>query len=719
MELRIQLFGAFQVWRNGALIAPAQWQRRKTQALLKVLVGQRGQVFTQDQLIECLFVGGVADKALQNLHARVSELRKVLEPTLKKGTDSRYILSVGKGRYQFNPQVACQLDTEAFLTHAKDADALSQNHAWTQAAERYRQAAALYQGPYLAEDPYEAWTVEPRRVWQSRYVRVLTQWAECLMRQGLFEQAAAQLEAALGLEPSAERVVRQLMRCHALAGQRAQVKRVYAACVQTLSQTLQVQPDRQTRALYERLLQEEGRAPGPLKAIAVLPFLQLSSREEHTYFSDGLTDDVISQLAKIHDLKVISRTTMMRYKHTTKDLQTIGRELGVGAILEGSVRTHGDQVRVSAQLIDVTTDTPLWSEHYDRRLTDIFAIQSDLACNIAQALCSKVSGVEERRIARAPTAHLEAYRCYLKGRYFWNKRKPGDLDKAIAFFEQAIACDPHYAEAYAGLADSYAILGWFDYRPARQVFPKALEAAQRALSLNEALAEAHTSLAYVTLNHRWDWQGAEKAFRRALALNPNYATAHHWYGEYLSTLRRHEQAVAALRTALALDPLSLVINTVLAWKLCFAGALKEAESQCHKALELDPQFGPGHTVLGWIYEAQGRYQDALDCFVQEIKLSGETAPSLAAVGYAYAKAGRLGKARCVLKKLLSQPQVSYFHVTTVHIALGELAEAFCCLEQAFKQRAWVLVYLNALKRFDPLRSDPRFAKLLRRIGIPS
>ena len=715
MGLSIQLFGTFQLWRDGEPVPPQAWKRRKTQTLLKILLLERGKVFTQEQLVEWLFPDAHPFKALQNLHGRISELRKLLEPKLTKGTDSVFILRPSKGNYQFNPDLECQIDTECFMDQFRQGESFFSEQRWGEAALHFQEAVDIYQGDYLPEDRYEDWAMPYHQQWQQRYLNALTKLAECEISQSRYAQAIEWIECGLQVDTVREQLYRLLMQSYARLGELGEVQKVYQRCEQVLQDELQVSPAPQTEQLYQQLLNAESK----LKSIAVLPFMQLSSRQEHTYFSDGLTDDVISQLSKISDLKVISRTSVMRYKNTTKSIQTIGQELGVNTILEGSVRVHNDQVRIVAQLIDAATDDHLWTETYDRDMTDIFSIQSDVAHQIGVALKATVSSSERQRIERKPTDSLEAYQLYLKGCYLWNKRHKEDLLKAVEFFEQAIEQDPNYALAYTGLADTFTILGWFDFEPAVEMFPKALEAAQRAVQLDNALAEAYAALGYVTMNHCWDWTNAEKALQKALELNPNYATGHHWYAEFFSITGQHDNAIAELKRALELDPLSLVINTVLAWKLCYAGRLDEAYAQCKTTLELDARFGPALTVLGLICERRGEYEKAIEYFQAEMNIMGNTIPNQTSMAYTYAVSGQHEKAHAILDELKNAEcgKVSPYHIGSVYSGLGEVDQAFEWFERAYEQHQWVLIYLKNAHRVSPLRKDPRYDDLLSRMGL--
>src|SRR5437773_32374 len=345
--------------------------------------------------------------------------------------------------------------------------------------------------------------------------------------------------------------------------------------------------------------------------MAILPFDHLSRDPDNAYFAEGSQNEILTRLAKVADLKVISRTSTQKYKSAPDNLRDIAKQLGVLNILEGSVQRAADQVRVTVQLINATTDAHLWAETYDRKLTDIFAVESDIAKTIADTLHAKLTGSEKSAIAKRPTADTEAYELYLKGRFFWNKRTGPDLRKAIDYFNHAIAKDPNYALAYAGLADCYDLLHEYSEHSPKESYPRAKAAAIKALELDDTLGEAHTSLAYSLINYDWDWRSAEREYQRAIQLDPNYATAHQWYAECLSMLGRHSEAIAEIKKAHELDPLSLIINQGVGGKYLYARRYDEAMAQFQRTLELYPHFPPTHQRLGWCYAKKGMYDEAI------------------------------------------------------------------------------------------------------------
>jgi TolB-like protein/Tfp pilus assembly protein PilF len=463
--------------------------------------------------------------------------------------------------------------------------------------------------------------------------------------------------------------------------------------------------------------------PGGLaneKSIAVLPFENLSRDPDNAYFADGIQEEILTRLAKIADLKVISRTSTQRYKSSPDDLRQITKQFGVANILEGSVQKVGEQVRVNVQLINARSDSHLWAESYDRRLTDIFQVESEIAKKIADTLQAKLTGDQEHAISLRPTENAEAHQFYLKGRYHWNKRTEEGFKKAIEYFDEAIAADPSYALAYAGVADSYALLGfhgWGIMAPG-EAFPKAKAAAEKALQIDPNLAEAHVSLGMVQQNYDWDLAGAEKEFQQAIELNPNYATAHQGYALNLAVRQRYLEAIAEIKKAQEVDPLSLIINTTVAWVLYFARQYDEMIEQCHKTLELDPNFPSTHWVLGQAYRQKRMYEKAIVEFQKAVDLSGEDPVRIAVLGHAYAVAGQRGEAQKIIEELGEISKHRYFppyFIALIYVGLNDQDQAFAWLESAFVERSAGLIFLKTEPMFDPVRSDPRFQALLRKV----
>jgi TolB-like protein/Flp pilus assembly protein TadD/predicted Ser/Thr protein kinase len=454
------------------------------------------------------------------------------------------------------------------------------------------------------------------------------------------------------------------------------------------------------------------------KSVAVLPFESLSRDPDNVYFVDGIQDEILTRLAAIADLKVISRTSTQRYQSNPRNLPEIGKQLGVANILEGSVQKAGDQVRVNVQLINAQNDTHLWADTYDRKLTDVFAVESEIANTVADRLKAKLTRSERKAMALHPTANPEAYKLYLKGRFFWRKRTGADLRKAIDYFNHAIAKDPIYALAYAGLADCYDLLDEYSEISPKESYPKAKAAAIKALQLDDTLGEAHNSLAYSLINYDWDWQGAEREYRRAIQLNPNYATAHQWYAEGLSLVGRHTEAIAEIQRAQELDPLSLIINQGVGGKYLYARRYDEAMAQFQRTLELYPTFAPTHQRLGWCYVQKRMYDEAIGEMQKAVELSGNSTQMIAALGYTYAAAGRVNIAQAIIAELERRSKERYvddYYVATIFAALGDKDEAFVQLNKACAERSYWMPYIKKDFRLDNLRSDSRFDVLIRRV----
>ncbi len=452
------------------------------------------------------------------------------------------------------------------------------------------------------------------------------------------------------------------------------------------------------------------------KSIAVLPFENLSGSPENAYFTDGIQEEILTRLAKIADLKVISRTSTARYKSSSDNLRQIAKQLGVANILEGTVQKAADRVRVNVQLIKAETDAHLWAETYDRKLTDIFSVESDIAKAIADTLQAKLSGSEKHAIAAQPTENTEAHEFYLKGRYFWNKRTGPDLRRAIDYFKQAIDKDPKYGLAYAGLADSYTLLSAYGAGSPQESFPLAKTAAQKALELDDTLAEAHTSLGQILLFYDLDLVGSSKEFERAIALNPNYATAHHWYGVGPPlAVGEFDRAIAELRRAQQLDPLSLIINADLGVAFTTARRYDEAITQLRKTIEMDPRFYYAHWNLGVALELKGELREALAEYKKAAELDDDPIV-LGLIAHAYAKLGERDQALKLLAELQQVAAHRYVPFSTfagIYMALGEKDKAIDYLERAYRDRALSNIKVDPM--LDPLRGDPRFEALVAKI----
>jgi TolB-like protein/DNA-binding winged helix-turn-helix (wHTH) protein/Tfp pilus assembly protein PilF len=457
-----------------------------------------------------------------------------------------------------------------------------------------------------------------------------------------------------------------------------------------------------------------------IRSLAVLPLENLSGDPSQDYFAEGMTDELITRLAQISALRVISRTSVMTYQNARKPLRDIGRELNVDAVVEGSVSRSGDRVRITAQLIQVPADTHMWAQSYDEDIQDTLALQSKVARDIAEQIQVTLNRQEQAALVRSAPVDPQAYEAYLKGRYFWNKRTEEGLTKAIEYFRHAIELDPKYAQAYSGLADSYALSGDWEYGilSPRDAFTRAEAAATKALALDEGLAEAHTSLAFALDLYSWDWNAAEKEYQLAIKLKPGYATAHHWYAWHLMVLGHNSEGILELRKAESLDPLSLIISADMADALCIAHLYDESVQESRRALELDPGFAVAHYELGQAFSQRHMYSEATTEFQIAIDLSGHSAAFDSNLAYVYALSGRKEEATKILGTLEARhnknPSAAA-NIALIHVGLDDQDAAMTWLNKAYEARFNPSILLRPA--FDPLRSDARFQDLLRRIGI--
>jgi len=459
-----------------------------------------------------------------------------------------------------------------------------------------------------------------------------------------------------------------------------------------------------------------------IRSLAVLPLQNLSGDPSQDYIADGMTEELIGRLSGIHGLRVISRTSTMHLKNTQLSVPEIARMLAVEAIVEGSLVREGHQIRVHVQLIRAATDEHIWAGEYQREYQSILEVQEEVARNIVEQIQLNLTPEDRARLASKPPVDPQAYESYLRGRYYFNQRTEDALHKSIASFQQAIARDPAYAPAYSGLAEAYAMLGFRGGFPSKDALSDAKKAALKAIELDDTLAEPHASLGFIAETYEWDWPAAERQYKQALELNPGYAQAHNWYGGYLTYTGRFQEGVAEAIHARELDPLSLPLNNALAGRLLAAGRYDEALRQVQTTLELDEHFAPAHQTLGWVYLHGGKQGDAIREFQSALELAGTADTDIQLdLGFAYAVSGRPDEARRILanlQQLYQQGIVPAASLATLHGALGESNEAFVWLEKAYQERDPQLTYLKAGRRFEPLREDPRFGQLVRRVGFP-
>ena len=458
---------------------------------------------------------------------------------------------------------------------------------------------------------------------------------------------------------------------------------------------------------------------GPGNSIAVLPFENATHDTETEYLSDGISEALINSLSELPQLRVIARSTAFRYKGKQVEPQAVGRELNVQTVLMGIVRQLGDKLNVQVDLVDTTTGAQLWGQEYERKLVDVIAVKQALVREVTEKLRLKPTGEQEQRLTQHDTSNPEAYQFYLRGRYYWNKRTPANVDKAMEQFQQAADKDPRYALAYVGLADCYLLQEDYVGIPASESYPKAKAFAQRALKLDSSLAEAHTSLAYAYTN-LWEWEQAEEEFKRSMNLNANYSTAPHWYSIHLLNVGRFDEAMTEIKRAHELDPLSAVIGTTFTYAYTAKGDVNASIAQCKSVIDLDPNYPRAHEYLGLGYLSQGSNSQAIAELQKAVELSGGDRRPLRDLGYGYAFSGKRAEALAVLKELetkFEKHEAIAQDFAAVYAGLGDKDQAFAWLEKDFQARSGLLAWIRWAPPFDSLRSDPRCADLLRRMGL--
>jgi adenylate cyclase len=483
--------------------------------------------------------------------------------------------------------------------------------------------------------------------------------------------------------------------------------------VQTPVEVFKIQSARIDAALIDNQLLEPRR-------IAALPLTSLSSDPQDEYFADGLTEEIINTLSSISDLRVIARTSVMKYKQAKRTVGEIGRELKVGTILEGSVRKAGDRVRITVQLIDVGSEAPIWAQKYDRDMRNVFDIQMDIAHRVADALKVQLLRENRTRIENKAPEDIAAYNLYLRGRYYWNKRSRVDLEKAIEQFGEAIKTDPGYALAYAGLADCYTVGGRHRYLPGDDAFAKARSYAEKALQINDNLAEAHSSLAAVLFNYDWDWEGSEAQFRRAIALNPNYATAHYWLSLLLQTTGNLAEAISEAEKAQALDPLSSAVGGCVIQAYFFTGQYDKAIDTCKRYLDMDPNFVVARDYLVHLYVHTKAFDEAVNETMRLIDQSERKAEAKAHLAYVYAMSGRTQEAKDIFENIVTDPDLGYSNSTifiTIYSTFGDQDAAFRWAEKARETGKLSIPSIRFSPDLRGFRDDPRFVVILQKARL--
>lgn len=765
-KLELHLLGAVRIVVDGADVEERLWTRRKSKTLVKILALSPHHQLHREQLLELLWPEADPELASNNLHKVIHAARRALEPKLRAGAESKFLLT-------HDQQVSLRAPGELWID-AEEFAARAQQALKEPAIAACEAAIALYAGELLEEDRYEDWAAGRREQLRLLAEKLVASLAREYEAAGDLQQSLEQHRRLLAFDPLNEEAHRNLMRLYTVSGSRHQALQQYQTCRELLRKELDAEPETATTRLYEQItggrIESQPVEPAPLlppappparaettpiasgrgrrglawlagiaillaalaawgfyrrggddqaiDSIAVLPFTLSSTDQNAEYLSDGISESIINSLSQISALRVTARTTAFRYKGSNVDPLTAGQQMKVEAIITGRLLRQGDSLEIQADLIRVETGAQLWGNRYKRTLNELPMLQSEIAREISERLRAQLSTEEQLRVAKVHTANADALQAYARGRYFWNKRKVADIRRAVEEFNAAIRHDPNYALAYAGLADSYHTLSNLQLPPAEAI-PLAREAANRALALDDRVAGAHASLAVGIWRFDWDWAGAEREFRRAIEIDPNYASAHQWYGQFLTYQRKFDAGLAELRRAQQLDPLSPIITANLGLPLYFDRNYDGAIAQFQRAFEFQKDFPFGHFFIGWALEMKGRHPAA----VAEFQKAVETDPTPSAwayLGHGQALAGNRQAAREILLKLQDlsrQRYVSPYYLAVVCAGLQENGLALGYLSKAVEDHSDPMVLLGVEPKFDSLRNDPKFQEILQRIGI--
>jgi DNA-binding SARP family transcriptional activator len=720
--LEIRLLEAFRVVVGQRVLVERDWTRRKAKTLLKLLALEPSHQMHREQLIDLMWPELDLDLAAGNLHKIVHAVRRALEPQLRVGGESRFIVASGQQLKLSSPHVL-SIDVEIF-------ERLSAAALKTGSPEAYEAAIAQYRGDLLLEDLYEDWAAAPRERLRSTYRKLLTRVAEIYASLGEVDRRIDCVRRLLASDPSNEEAHRALMQAYAASGKRSEAMHQYKLCRDSLRSELDAEPDETTVALARTIIAGETFPLAPSShskltvevtrgPLAVLPLVNESADLELEYLSDGIAENLINSLSRLPQLRVMARSTAFRYKGREFDPRELSRDLGVRTALVGQVFKLGDRLVIKVELVDASDGTCLWGEQYRTRLTDIFAVQDEISGRISEMLKLQLTVAQKKQVYKRYTEDAEAYQEYLRGLYAWNQRTEEGLARSVEYFEKAILKDPDYALAYAGLANSYNVLGIYGALPADEVFLKVKASADRALELDETLAEAYLALAHIYSGYLRDWIGAERQWKKAVELNPHNPLVHQWYSEFLAAMSRFEESFAETKVALDLDPLSLSANTAAGHNYYYARQYDEAIEYYRKALELEPEFVQAHFSLGRVFKQLEKFDDAIAHHERALNLC-EGSAEMAALEHAYRLAGKKNEAagmREKLEKMTSSVYVSPYYLAISCASAGNKDSAFNLLERAYEERASLMVFLNVEPMFDPLRSDPRFDDLLRRMGF--
>lgn len=773
MSLSIRLFGPFRVMVDGVPIDETRWGRRKAKTLIKLLALQPQRQFSwqmhREQLIELLWPGQDSEQGLNNFHKALHAARRALEPGLSAGSSSRFL--------QMRDQLLILQSTSEVSVDVSEFEALAEAALKTGERDRIEAALEIYQGELLPEDLYEDWTAVLREQLRTQKEQLLLRLAAACEASGDTVRATEAYRQLVASNPCNEVAHRGLMRLFAAVGQRYLAVEQFRACKELLRQELDVEPESETIQLYERVLGGAGEPPAgpdltsadmpaprrlpvpenmerpvagnrkhsfklwyalaaivlvclgalslhrflttaPVKFIAIMPLSAARDSPGLDYVADGITESVINDLSQLRQVRVLARSTVYRYQAKGLDPMAAAAEMQVYAILTGTISKRGDNFLVAVELVRVPEGTRLWGNQYELTAKDLVSVQDRIASGIATSLDLRLGSDDRARLVQPHPTDPEAYRLYLQARYFWNQRSKEGYLKSITLFQASIARDPTYAAAYAGLSDSYSFLGR-DEEPTSEYMPKARAAVERALALDDKLGEAHASLAMMTFVNEWNFPAADREYRRALELDPSYATGHLLYGVFLASQGDFKQSQSQLDQAAELDPLSPIIALCRGYPESYQGHVEPAIHAAQEALEISPGFEAAIEDLMIYFERQDRQEAAMQQAVALLHVRGEH--QLADdVQAAYRQSGYQVALRTWFEaeeKRATKEYVSPLRIAILAMRAGNIDKAFAWLDEAIKARNAGLVYLRVDPKYARLRSDPRFAQVCERVGL--
>jgi TolB-like protein/Tfp pilus assembly protein PilF len=717
--IEVRLFGRFEVLRDGSPIPPTEWKRRKTQALLKVLLTDRGHVFPDDQLVEHLFPGTSLAARHANLRGRVSDLRRALEPDLTVGGRSQYILRLGAG-YCFSSEIPCRLDLEKFQELLSLAERAYEEGHWSKAIEHLDTALALYRGELLEDDRYEEWSLAPRTHYAEERINALSRRADCHAELGELAKAIAGYREVLDARPTDEQTIRRLMTCHYVAGEDVRAIEVYEESRHVLKEHLDVEPSSETTALLEAIRRGDlPRKPMVLdpRRVAVLPFVNYCPNPDDESFVDGMTEELIYSLSKIGELKVISQTSVLAYRGAKKSVPQIGRELGVGTVVEGSVRKAEDTMRITVQLIDVARDEHLWAAEYDRHVGDVFEIQSEISQKVTQHLQGRLP-MDGSAPALRYAGNPEAYRHFLEGRFHLKRRYKDSLLKARDALHAALETDDRFARAHAALAQAYWLLAHFGFLPRNEGYGLSESHARRALALDARAGEAHAALGAIQGMFRYDLRRAANHLDRAVKAEPQNMELRNTRAGILLVQGRVDAAITVYKEALELDPVSPLLNRSLGCMYYYARRYDDALVQLQRAERLETHDWSLHLYKGLTLLQMQQYQQAIKAFrascdqdhPEEIEYDN------VALAYSMNLAGEARALEQLVERMLSSRGGTAATLALGCFLLGDVDAGFEWLANSRDRHDQWYLYLLQDPLLDPVAEDPRFEEHLDSLG---